>query len=289
MTIQKNISLKDYTNFQIGGPARFFCEPKNTEKIINALEFAQEKNLPIFILGLGANILVSDKGFPGLIIRPQNKKISIRNNIIFAQAGATIDKVIDLALKNNLIGFEDFSGIPSTIGGALFINLHYFDAFIGNFLKSALVLNKNTLKTEKIKPAWFKFGYDDSKLKTDKNYILLQAEFKLKKVNNFKKHEAIGKAKEIIRTRERRYPQEPSVGSIFQNPSNAPAAYLIDKCGLKGKKIGDALLSPKHANMIVNTGNAKASDILKLTELIKQKVKKKFKTHLKLEMELVGF
>jgi UDP-N-acetylmuramate dehydrogenase len=303
MNILENIPLKPYTNFRIGGPARFFCETKNTREIIESLKFAKERNMLTFILGLGANILVSDDGFPGLVIRQQNKKIRIeagsRGGIITAKAGATIDKLIATALKGSLVGIEDFSEIPSTVGGALYINIHYFDAFIGPFVKSALVLNKNTLKVEEVDQSWFRFDYDNSKLKTDKDYILLEASFKLKQVDDYKKCEAIGKAKEIVRTRRRRYPSEPSVGSIFQNLSeeerrryNLPTrsvAYLIDACGLKGKRIGDAMLSYQHANMIVNVGNARAADVLELAGIIKKSVREKFKIGLKFEMELVGF
>lgn len=295
----ENVVLKPYTNFRIGGLARFFCEPKNTKEIISSLEFAKEKNLPVFVLGLGANILISDNGFQGLLIRQQNKKIRVKDNTITAEAGTTIDSVINIALKENLVGIEDFSGIPSTIGGALYINLHYFDAFIKSFVSSALVLNKNTLKVEKVDSNWFNFDYDNSRLKTDRNYILLEATLKLRRVNDYQKFEAVGKSKEIIRTRQYKYPSEPSVGSIFQNLSkdeqkeyNLPTrsvAYLIDLCGLKGKRIGDAMLSHKHANMIVNVGDAKASDVLKLAEIIRETVREKFQIDLRFEMELVGF
>lgn len=299
MEILEHITLKPYTNFEIGGPARYFCEPQNAEEVIESLKFAEEKNVPIFTLGLGANILVSDDGFPGLVIRQKNDRIFIDDNIINAGSGATIERLISTALENNLVGLEDFSEIPSTVGGALYINLHYFGVFIGPLVKSALVLNKNTLKAEKVDQSWFKFDYDDSKLKADKDYILLEASFQLEQVNDFQKFEAIGKSKEIIRTRQHRYPSEPSVGSIFQNFSrekqnqhNLPTrsvAYLIDVCGLKGTRVGDALLSPKHANMIVNVGKAKAAEVLKLAEIIKQTVKEKFDIELQFEMELVGF
>jgi len=299
MEILGNITLKPYTNFRIGGPARFFCEPKDAREITEALKFAGEKDLSFFILGLGANILVNDDGFPGLVIRPRNDHIAVKDDIINAGAGATIEELINTALGQNLIGLEDFSGIPSTVGGALYINLHYFDAFIGPFVKSALVLNKRTLETERVDQNWFRFGYDNSKLKADRGYILLEADFALKKVDDYVKYEAIGKAKEIVRTRQRRYPSEPSVGSIFQNlkdeerdkydlPTRS-VAFLIDVCGLKGQRAGDALLSPRHANMIVNTGDARAADVLELAEIIKQHVKEKFTVDLRFEMQLVGF
>jgi len=299
MEILENVSLKPYTNFKIGGSARFFCEPKNTEEIIDSFKFAKEKNLPAFILGNGANILVSDDGFPGLVIRQKNEKIFVDGNTINAGSGTTIERLISTALEHNLVGLEDFSEIPSTVGGALYINLHYFGVFIGPLVKSALVLSKDTLKTEEVDQSWFRFGYDDSKLKSDKDYMLLEATFQLEKVDDYKKYEAIGKSKEIIRTRQHKYPSEPSVGSIFQNLNrekqhqhNLPTrsvAYLIDVCGLKGTRVGDALLSPKHANMIVNVGEAKAADVLKLAEIIKQTVKERFEIDLKFEMELVGF
>jgi UDP-N-acetylmuramate dehydrogenase len=297
MKILENVPLKPYTNFKIGGPALFFCEPEDTDEIVESLGFAKDKNVPVFILGLGANILVSDNGFPGMVIRQQNQRIWSQGNVITAHAGATIEKLIDAALGENLIGLEDFSEIPSTVGGSLYINLHYFDAFIGPLVRSALVLNKSTLEMQEVEQSWFRFDYDDSKLKTDNDYMLLQASFELEKVDDYRKHEAIGKAKEIIRTRQRRYPSEPSVGSIFQNlreeekrdlPTRS-VAYLIDVCGLKGKRVGDAMLSHRHANMIVNTGDAKAADVLELADVVKQHVRDRFGVDLRFEMQLVGF
>ena len=298
MRIERNVKLSPFTHFKIGGKAKFFCEPKTSKDFKKAFQFAKNENLPTFVMGQGANILVSDKGFQGLVVRPKNNQTTIKKNIVTAEAGATMEAVIKKSLKTNLIGLEDFSGIPSSIGGALYINLHYFDALIEDFLDSALVFNQKTLKTKVVKKPWFKFSYDDSKLKTDKNFILLEANFKLKEVSNDKKHEAIGKSKEIIRTRNRRYPNEPSVGSIFQNLSEKDqkkhelptrsVAYLIDSCGLKGVKEGDAQVSPKHANMIVNTGKAKSKDVLKLADLIRKKVKRKFGVDLLFEAELVG-
>jgi len=299
INIRGNVSLKTFTSFKIGGPASFFCEPENSSEVIESINFARSNSLPIFVLGLGANILVSDNGFSGLVIRQKNHKVSVEDNIVKAESGVTVEELINITLERNLIGLEDFSGIPSSLGGALYINLHYFDAFIGPRVRSAQVLNKDNREIEKVDQCWFRYGYDDSRLKTDKHYLLLEAELELEKVNDFRKYEAIGKSKEIIRTRKYKYPSEPSVGSIFQNLTseeqkhlNLPTrsvAYLIDVCGLKGKKVGDAMLSHRHANMIINVGNAKAADVLELAEFIKEEVKKRFDVKLKFEMELVGF
>jgi UDP-N-acetylmuramate dehydrogenase len=299
MKILENIQLKQWTTFKIGGPARFFCEPANKDEIIEALSFAKENNLPVFVLGLGANILFSDDGFQGLVIRQKNENVSIKDNIIIVESGLTVENLINISLENNLLGVEDFSGIPSTIGGALYINLHYFEAFMANVVRSALILNKRTLKVESVSQNWFNFGYDSSKLYTDKDYMLVEATLELNKVGDNSKYEALGKSKEIIRTRKYKYPSEPSVGSIFQNLNteeqkqhNLPTrsvAYLIDVCGLKGTKVGDALLSHRHSNMIVNVNNAKASDVIELADIIKAKVKERFGVDLRFEVQLVGF
>ena len=299
MKIKENVPLKPYVTFKIGGQAQFFCEPSNSDEVIEALSFAKENKLPAFVLGLGANILVSDNGFNGLVIRQKNETILVKDNIITAQAGVAIENLINTALAENLIGVEDFSGIPSSVGGALYINLHYFDAFIANFVRSAKVLNKETLKVQEVDSSWFNFNYDSSRLKTDKDHVLLEAHFDLKKVDDYTKYEAIGKSKEIIRTRKYKYPSEPSVGSIFQNlnteeqkqyglPTRS-VAYLIDVCGLKGTRVGDALLSHRHANMIINVGDARAEHVLELAQIIKDKVKERFGVDLRFEVQLVGF
>ncbi len=299
MKILENVSLKPYTNFKIGGNAYYFCEPENKEEIMQSLEFANENNLPTFILGLGANILVSDEGFPGLVIRQRNEELYVEDEIIKASSGTTMENLIGKALAENLIGMEDFSGIPSTVGGALYINLHYYDSFIGPLIKSALVVNKNTLRLEEVDKSWFGFGYDTSKLKNNKDFMLIEAEFLLRKVGDNEKYEAIGKSREIIRTRFYKYPQEPSVGSVFQNLTNEEkekhnlptrsVAYLIDVCGLKGKRIGDAMISPRHANIIINVGSATAKDVINLADLVKHTIKERFDIDLRFEMELVGF
>jgi UDP-N-acetylmuramate dehydrogenase len=160
-------------------------------------------------------------------------------------------------------------------------------------------LDRETLTVQEVDSSWFNFNYDSSRLKTDKDHVLLEAHFNLKKVDDYTKHEAIGKSKEIIRTRKYKYPSEPSVGSIFQNlnteeqkqyglPTRS-VAYLIDVCGLKGTKVGDALLSHRHANMIINVGDARAEHVLELAQIIKDRVKERFGVDLRFEVQLVGF
>jgi len=299
LNIQENISLKPYTTFKIGGPARFFCKPQNSDEVIEALSFAQANNLAVLVIGLGANILFSDSGFDGLVIRQSSEEISLKDNIVKARSGVTLENLINVALANNLLGLEDFSGIPSTVGGALYINLHYYNSFIGPTVRAAIVLDKDTNMIEKVDQDWFGFSYDESRLKIERKHILLEADFELQRVNDYEKYEAIGKSKEIIRTRQYKYPSEPSVGSIFQNlnldeqkqyglPTRS-VAYLIDVCGLKGKRVGEALLSHRHSNIIVNTGDARAADVLELAELIRYNVKDKFGIDLRFEIQLIGF
>lgn len=299
MQILENISLREFTTFKIGGPAMFFCEPRSTEEMIEAFEIANQRGVPTFVLGLGANVLFSDDGYKGMVIRQMNNKVDISKEFLHAESGATIEDLIKTSLEHNLVGLEDFSGIPSTVGGALYINLHYFDAFISDLVTYGIVFDKETFRSQEVDKGWFCFSYDNTRLKTDSRYVLLKAGFELKKVDDYTKHEAIGRSKEIIRTRRHRYPSEPSAGSVFQNLSveeqrnlNLPTrsvAYLIDVCGLKGRRVGDAMISHKHANMIVNLGNAKASDVLELCQIIRENVKSRFGVDLKYEIQLVGF
>lgn len=299
MQILENVPLKQFTTFKIGGPARLFCEPRSAQEMIEAFEIAKHRGMRTFVLGLGANVLFSDSGYEGMVIRQMNNKVDVSEDFLHAESGATIEHLINISLDQNLVGLEDFSGIPSTVGGALYINLHYFDAFISDLITYGIVFDRETFQSQEVDKDWFCFDYDKTRLKTDNRYVLLKAGFKLRKVDDYKKHEAIGKSKEIIRTRQYRYPSEPSAGSVFQNLSveeqrkfNLPTrsvAYLIDVCGLKGRRVGDAMISHKHANMIVNIGNARASDVLELCQIIKERVKSNFDVDLRYEIQLVGF
>jgi UDP-N-acetylmuramate dehydrogenase len=308
LLIQTNISLADKNWFKTGGPARFYCEPTTTEQFQEAIIYATTHNLPIFMLGQGANILISDDGFDGLVIRPLLRSTSFEGQatsegfvLVTADAGVTMPDLIDYCLNNNLIGLEEFSGIPGTVGGSVYINLHYFNFLLASFLVSAEVINKKTGALQKVDTEWFNFGYNDSQLHK-KDYFLVNATFKLKPATVEETAFAQGRKTEIIRHRAHRYPQVRTCGSFFRNflPHEVMleidskkiifVAYYLDKIGIKGTlRCGDAIVSPQHANMIVNLGNATSTDIITLAQQMQQLVLDKFNIMPQPECQLIGF
>lgn len=305
--IQHNIPLADKNWFKTGGLAKFYAEPTSAQEFVQALEFAQTHTLPIFILGQGANILISDQGFDGLVIRPQLQTIATQeadaqNILLSAGAGVTMPDLIEYCLANNITGLEEFSGIPGTVGGSVYINLHYFEFLLEQFLVHAQVINKLTGEIQIVQPAWFNFGYNQSTL-LDEQYYLISATFKLKKASDIQTAYASGRSVEIIRHRASRYPKAGTCGSFFRNFHedevsiiNAAGkkmifvAYYLDKIGVKGHlSVGDAIVSHQHANMIVNRGNATSSDIIQLAQKMQELVKEQFGIIPQAECRLIGF
>ncbi len=311
--IQENISLAGHTTFKIGGPARWFFIAKNTEEIKKAISMAKELNLDSFILGGGSNVLVSDKGFNGLIIKIKNSKFKIQNSkIIYAEAGMNLGKLVEYSVSKGLTGLEWAAGIPGTIGGAICGNTGAFGKSISEVVTEAQVLvcdKKNNIKVKKYNNKDCKFAYRDSIFKRNKNLIIVVAKIQLEKGDKEKSQQMIS---EYLGQRRESQPLEyPSAGSVFKNlkfeienlkllnkypqlkrfskHGMIPAGWLIEECGLAGKKIGSAMVSEKHANFIVNLGKAKAEDVVILISLIKQKIRNKFGIQLQEEIEYIGF
>ncbi len=348
MEIRKNIPLAQYTTLKIGGAAKFFVEAKNEEEILEALKFAKEKHLPVFVLGGGSNILVSDKGFDGLVIKIHNTQHTIHNTSIECGAGCQLSTIVNESVKAELAGLEWAAGIPGTVGGAVRGNAGAFGGEISdcvelirvikipNFSKTRLfpdgslasvipqsqvfdtnkgsnfslpplarggIFQGRTLKSQECK-----FAYRDSIFKQNPNLIILSAVLRLKKGNSKKSQQRV---KEILASRKEKQPFDfPSSGSFFKNPlikskklleeyksdtgneakdDIVPAGYLVERVGLKGKKIGGAMVSQAHGNFLVNAGNAKAEDFIILAAVIKTRVRNKFGVQLKEEVEMVGF
>ena len=302
--IEQNIPLADKNWFRTGGCAKFYCEPANAHEFAHALSFARENKLEIFVLGQGANILISDDGFDGLVIRPMLTDISAQQYdehtaLVKAGAGTTFHDLILYCLDHNLTNLEEFSGIPGTVGGSVYINLHYYEFLLEQFIVNAQLICKATEQIITVDPAWFKFGYDASKLQ-DKQYYLISATFLLKHATDLEIAHARGRRQEIIRHRERRYPQLGTCGSFFRNflpeevvnSSNKLiyVAYYLDKIGVKGElSVGDATVSYQHANMLVNKGKATSTDIITLAQIMQQKVLEQFGIKPQPECQLIGF
>lgn len=332
--VKTNIPLKNHTTFRIGGQAKYFFVAKNKKEIIKAILVAKKNHLPFFILGGGSNLLVSDKGYNGLVIKIQNslkesrfqweptgqapKEASLGNptgqakfKTIYIESGVRLSDLVRLSLEKNLTGLGWAAGIPGTVGGAIYGNTGAFGKSIADFIKEVTVLEIKNSKP-KIKNFSKKnchFSYKNSIFKQKKNLVILSAKFRLEKGNKFEIKKRI---KEYLDYRKRHHPLTfPSAGCIFKNPKlkienqklfknfpklkefnkrgEIPASWLIEESNLKGKRIGQAQISKKHANFIVNLEQAKATDVKKLIKLIKGKVKSKFGMVLKEEIQYVGF
>lgn len=308
--IQKNIPLAPLTTFKIGGPAKHFVEVSAEEELLEALQFAKENNLEIFVLGGGSNILVSDEGFSGLIIRMKNIECKISDDKIECGAGINLSEVVKLSAENSLTGMEWAVGIPGTVGGAIRGNAGIPLGCIADNIESVKVLEIKNKKYKILKNSECGFSYRNSIFKENKDLIIISAVLKLEKGDQ---EEISKKTKELIENRLKVVhpnPKEPSSGSFFKNPKvdnpelianfekdtgqkvvdgKIPAGWLIDEAGLRGKKIGGAQVSEKHANFVVNVGNAKAQDIVMLSSVIKMKVRDELGVQLSEEIQYVGF
>lgn len=308
--IQKDVPLAEYTTFKIGGPARFFVCAKSEQDIQDAVVYARESGLDIFVLGGGSNILVSDKGFEGLVIKLENIDWKIEGESLECGAGAVLFDVVNDVAKKNIAGFEWAAGIPGTFGGAVRGNAGAFWGDMSANIESVRALDLAGDFPE-IKEFVFDecgFEYRSSFFKKNGKLIVLSAKMKFKKGDYAK---SLLEMNDIVEKRITKQPQDmPSAGSFFQNPivndqelikkfeqdigapsrgGKVAAGWLIDQLGLRGKKIGGAMVSEKHANFLVNGGGAKADDIMILVSYVKQQVRDKLGVQLMEEVQYVGF
>tara|TARA_B100000475_G_scaffold72238_1_gene51849 strand:+ start:4570 stop:5499 length:930 start_codon:yes stop_codon:yes gene_type:complete len=278
--------LKKHTTYGIGGPADLMVFPNNKEDLIRVIEIINENNMQLTILGSGSNILVSDNGIRGVVIslKKSLKEVNVNENILYAECGAMLGKIVRLAVRNNLIGLENLNGVPGTLGGALIMNAGAWGGEISeNLVNVELINSKNELK--KVPKKDINFSYRKSSF--DKNDILLSAEFNLKKAEKNLIKENFSKA-QSGRTSSQPLDKR-SAGSLFKNPRNNSAGKLLDNAGLKGFSIGGAKISEKHANFFINDGNASSSEMLQLIKKAHKEVKKQFDIDLSLEVKLIGF
>jgi UDP-N-acetylmuramate dehydrogenase len=275
--------LAPYTTFKIGGPAKLFFIASSIENLTQAIRIAYELNFPFFILGGGSNLLVSDEGFSGLAIKNECRKIIIDDCQITAQSGASLADLIELARKNSLTGLEFAVGIYGTVGGGICGNAGAYGSSLGQFLTKAVLLAPPG-EIKNVGNDYFEFEYRGSKLKQNSE-ILLSATFQLKKGDEEEINEKINK---IQKEREIRIPKEPSAGCYFKNieakQGKISVGFLLEQIGAKSLRINDAAVSKEHANILINQGNAKAKEIRKLADILKEKVFEKFHLHLKEEI-----
>ena len=294
--LERNVPLAPLTTFRVGGPADLLYRATTADELVRAIQIAKALEIPYFLLGRGANILVADKGYRGLVIRSEVGGIDFPDSErVIAGAGVdTFPDLIDATMSRELGGLHHFVGIPSTVGGALWQNLHFLSpaperertVFIEEFLESAEILtwdgDRRTVPVE-----YFRFGYDHSILH-EQSDVVLSATFHL---NPTPLEELQRVIRENLAWRDERHPDlwlYPCVGSIFKKIEGIGAGRLIDECGLKGHVHGNAGIFHKHANIIVNLGGAKASEVLMLIDLARDTVAQQTGYELIPEITFVG-
>lgn len=278
--------MKNHTSFRVGGPADIFITPSNELEIRDVLKLCHDSEYPVFVLGNGTNLVVKDKGIRGAVLKIYDNMNSITadGNIITAEAGALLSLLSKTSLKQSLKGLEFASGIPGTVGGAVAMNAGAYNGEIKDVIYSADVLD-NDFKIITIDKENLELGYRTSVIST-KGYVVIRARFMLENGNY---DEIKDRIDTLTRRRKEKQPLHlPSAGSTFKRPEGHFAAKLIEDSGLKGRNVGDAMVSPMHSGFIVNTGNASAKDILDLIDIVKSEVYDKFKVMLEPEIKIVG-
>jgi UDP-N-acetylmuramate dehydrogenase len=303
---RENVSLKEFTSFKVGGPAKYFVEVDNKNDLRKALDAARELKLAYYVLSGASNVLVSDNGFDGLVIKLADAKPEIKGNLIKAFAGVKWPKLVIEAINSGLEGLEFSANIPGSVGGSVRGNAGAYGQGVGDFVKDVeiLVVNENEISLKTLSKQDCEFAYRESIFKKNPNWIISEAVYELNKSQR-PKDELIKEIKKEAATRCAKQPLKyPSAGCTFKNvvytedlvkykdwASNGKiaAGKFVDEAGLKGKQIGGAKVSEEHANFIINVDNATASDIVQLISLVKTKVRDEFGVQLEEEIVYVGF
>jgi UDP-N-acetylmuramate dehydrogenase len=293
--ISRNVRLAPYTTFKIGGPADLFYEARSADELAAAVTLGRELDIPFFVLGLGANVLIGDGGFRGLVIRnaASNHEFS-SDGRLRADSGAVMKDLIQEAVRLGWSGLEHYVGIPSTVGGAIWQNLHFLSPaperertmFIAEVFESCEILSQEG-ERKSVGAEYVQFGYDDSVFH-HRSDIVLSVTFKLQRGDPAVMHRIM---QENLSWRGGKHPWldwHPSVGSVFKKIEGVGAGRLIDQCSLKGRRVGDAQISHIHANILVNLGAATAKDVRDLIAVAQKAVDERFHLHLEPEIGFVG-
>ena len=293
--LKRDEPLGPYTTFRIGGPADLFYDATSADDLANAVTSARESGIPFFVLGLGANILVGDRGFRGLVIRNVARHVRFgEDGRVWCESGVVVRDLIAESVRRGWSGLEHYVGIPSTVGGAVWQNLHFLSPapdrertmFIDEVFESAELLDERGVR-HLADHAYMRFGYDTSVLH-DGREVALAVTFRLAPGDPAAMHRIM---QENLSWRGARHPWleiHPSAGSIFKKIEGVGAGRLIDQCGLKGFRIGDAQISHIHANIMVNLGHATARDVRALIAHAQHCVAERFGQHLEPEIGFIG-
>lgn len=309
LAVAEGEALSNYTTFKIGGPAKFFVKVDSGEKLSKCVRAARELKLPFFILGGGSNVLISDKGFDGLAVKLEAGEIKIEDKggycLASAFSGCNLSDFIKKTIGAGFGGLEFSANIPGTVGGAIFGNAGAYGKAVGDFVESVEIIDVGDAQcaSRVLSQEQCAFAYRESVFKKNKDWIIAEITFKLEKDD--KAAERLSQIQKEYNERCAKQPLDfPSAGCSFKNvlfapdlaryetwvvKGKIPAARFIEEAGLKGQKIGGAMVSDKHANFILNVGGAKADDVIQLISLIKMKVRDEFGVQLQEEVQYVGF
>lgn len=291
--LERNKPLAPFTTYKIGGLSDFFVEVRTIDALIQALLEVRHKAMPFFLLGCGANILITDKGFRGLVIHNVANKVTFsEGERVVAESGVIVADLLDQCCSRGLSGFEHYVGIPSTVGGAMWQNLHFLSPDRKRTIFIESIVHTSRILTEEgqcctVGVDYFQFDYDKSILQKRKD-IVLDVTFRL---SAKQKDEIQAIMDANMAWRNAKQPQlegYPSCGSVFKKIKDIGAGRLIEQAGLKGARVGEAEVSTKHANFIVNRGNATAHDVMQLIQHVQNEVKRKLGYDLETEITVVG-
>ena len=284
--VRINEPMKNHTTFKIGGPAQYYVTPESVTQIQEVVSLCKDKNIPLHVIGNGSNILVGDDGVDGVVLALFNtfSDYEIKDNVITAQAGMSLIKLAVIALREGLTGLEFASGIPGSVGGAVYMNAGAYDGQMKDVVTSVTVLdeagNIRILGRDELD-----MGYRTSAV-AKHNMIVLQVIIELKAGD---KEQIKDRMNQLSELRKQKQPLEyPSAGSTFKRPEGYFAGKLIADAGLKGYSIGGAAVSEKHAGFVVNMGGATAKDVVELTDYIKKRIMEQFGVTLELEVKRIG-
>jgi len=288
--IRYSVPMSAYTSFRVGGPVDYLAFPEGLEDLQKIIQWCHQKEIHYFILGNGTNLLVRDGGIRGMAIslsrgflRIEEVERGAAESLILAEAGESLGKLVEFSWKKGLAGLEFSAGIPGTIGGALFMNAGAFHGEMKDVLDCLRLMDAGGKITERRKEE-VRFSYRAMEL--PKGGVILGGKFRLREENGQSVRERVEKT---MRLRMSKQPYDlPSAGSVFKNPAQGPAGKFIEAVGLKGYRLGDAQISEKHANFIVNRGRARARDILALIEVARREVFEKKGVWLEMEIQVMG-
>ena len=286
--IQSGISLANQTSYKVGGNAQWYAAPRNWNELETTFEWFQHQDIPLTLLGAGSNLLISDSGVPGLVISTRyfrSYEFDAATGLLTADAGEAIAKLAWKAAKRGLKGLEWAVGIPGTVGGGVVMNAGAHATCMADILVSATVLSPDGT-IEELKPADLAYAYRTSNLQGD-NRLVVKATMQLEP--GYSKAEIMELSNQNWTQRKTSQPYHlPSCGSVFRNPQPHAAGWLIEQLGLKGYQIGNAQIAHRHANFILNCGNAKANDIFQLIRYAQEKVEYHWSVSLEPEVKLLG-